>query len=279
MCDVKIAVVILTKNEEKNILRCIESIKRNFSDIHVVDSLSQDSTLDISKVARVNTYVHKQVGTYSAAEQRNWAILNIDSSAEWVLFIDADEMMPNGFGEAVKIFLNHNYKKVEVVSIPLLYHFHGRAIKSMGYPNWHDRLLSRSVRFISAVGEFVDTKKRINFESVFLIHHFNSHGMLSFVEKQSRYADYIGHETSKYLNGIQDTPYFGKSGAKGYLKRFVAKLGLLRPLFRFSYQYFLKRGFLEGRPGFLVAIYMAFFEFMICVSIIETDRREAEDLL
>lgn len=271
------AVVILTLNEENNISHCLEAILKSFRDVHVVDSGSLDNTIKISEEYAVRTYVNKQVGSYSAATQRNWALKNIKSSADWVIFIDADEIIDETFREHLILKIN-NDPEVEVISVPLMYYFHNKKVKSMGYPNWHDRIVKRTLCFSSSVGEYVNSNKRIYVRSAVIKHNFNSLGMRRFMEKQARYAEYIGKSTYHYLNG-EDVDYFNKKDGNSRLKRSIVRLGLLRPFLRFAYQFFIKKGFLEGRVGFVIALYMSIFEFLIVVSIQEEALKESKHTL
>ncbi|MFL7011309.1 glycosyltransferase family 2 protein [Enterovibrio norvegicus] len=268
----ELAVCILTLNEENNISKCIESVKCITNDIHVLDSGSEDNTRNIVISNNVKLYTNIQSGVYSAAVQRNWAIRNINSEAKWILFVDADEVISERFVKSIIEVLDS--VDVDVISIPLIYYFHDKKIRSMGYPNWHDRIVRRHVSFSASVGEFVDTDKRKYVKEAVIKHEFNSLGMRRFFEKQARYAEYIGMQTNIYLEG-GECEYFDKKDGNSKLKRSVVKLGLFRPLLRFIYQYFYKRGFTEGRSGFIVSLYMAIFELMVVVSSIEDNRNRS----
>ena len=87
----KISVVILTKNEEDNILDCLESLK-SFDEIIIVDDYSEDRTEEVIK--RINLpflkYYKRHLDKDFSA-QRNFALTKAKN--EWVLFIDADERL------------------------------------------------------------------------------------------------------------------------------------------------------------------------------------------
>lgn len=265
----KVAICILTLNEEKNIGYCLDSISKYYKEIHVIDSGSTDKTKEICDRYNVNFYTHCQSGKYSAAIQRNWAMENIQTEYEWFFFIDADEIVNYDFFEKLNSKLIST--SADVLCVPLLYYFHENKIKSMGYPNWHDRIIKKGQFFHSDVGEYIDSRNKeylIDFE---IKHNFNALGMQRFMEKQVRYAEYIGFETYLFTHGL-DSSYFGKESKNATLKRLSTKLGLFRPLARFTYQYFFKLGFLEGKPGFICAFYMAIFEFLVVVKSIEYKR-------
>ncbi|MEZ8833791.1 glycosyltransferase family 2 protein [Vibrio cyclitrophicus] len=268
-----LSICILTLNEEKNIRRCLEGLKSCTNDIHVIDSGSTDATLEILEEYQVKVYSNIQSGVYSAAVQRNWALDNIESESKWVLFIDADEIINEDSYTRISKDIEEQ-SSFDVISVPLVYYFHEKKIKSMGYPNWHDRVVKRTARFSSSVGEFVTSERRHYILDAPIQHNFNSLGMRRFMEKQTRYAEFIGKSTYSYLCG-ENVDYFNKSDGNAKLKKKVAKLGLLRPFLRFIYLYIYKRGFLEGKEGFIVAIYMAIFEFLVVVALKE-ERREKE---
>lgn len=269
MC--KIAICILTLNEEKNIRHCLNSISKYYKEIHIIDSGSTDKTKEICDSFNVKFYSNSQSrkGKYSAATQRNWAMENIHTECEWFCFIDADEIVNKKFFEKLNNALIET--SADVLCVPLLYYFHEKKIKSMGYPNWHDRIIKKGQSFHSDVGEYIDSENKEYLIDCEIEHNFNALGMQRFMEKQVRYAEYIGVETYLFTHGL-DSSYFGKDSKNATLKRLSTKLGLFRPFARFIYQYFFKLGFCEGKSGFICAFYMAIFEFLVVVKAIEYKR-------
>ena len=83
-----IACVILTKDEELHMERCILSARKVCSDVWVVDSYSTDRTCEIAE--RLGAHVVQHSFSYQA-EQFNWALDNVDVKTKWVYRIDADE--------------------------------------------------------------------------------------------------------------------------------------------------------------------------------------------
>lgn len=82
-------VIILTKNEETNIERCINSVKGWVERIVVVDSGSTDRTVELAENLGAEIYHHEPFVDY--AKQFNWAIDNTDIKTNWVFRFDADE--------------------------------------------------------------------------------------------------------------------------------------------------------------------------------------------
>ena len=86
----EISVVILTKNEEKNIEDCINSIPKSW-EIVLIDDKSTDNTLQKAKSVRQNTKIYLRSLENDFASQRNFGLKN--ATRDWVLFLDADERL------------------------------------------------------------------------------------------------------------------------------------------------------------------------------------------
>lgn len=82
-----LTVIILTKNEEKNIKKCIDSFKGIAKRFVVVDSFSTDNTESICSELGIDFYQNKFI---NHAKQFNWALDNTNISTEWVMRIDAE---------------------------------------------------------------------------------------------------------------------------------------------------------------------------------------------
>ena len=94
--QIKLSVVIITFNEEKNIARCIDSVANVADDIIVVDSFSTDTTKQILIEKKIRFVEHKFDGHI---EQKNWAITQ--AKYEHVLSLDADEALTQELQEAI----------------------------------------------------------------------------------------------------------------------------------------------------------------------------------
>src|SRR5690554_2990063 len=92
-----ISVVILTKNEEKDISTCLESLEWT-DDVHVLDSGSEDRTTEIAARHDASVIFNSFI---SFGKQRNFALDNIAMKYEWVLFLDADEVVTSPFKNAL----------------------------------------------------------------------------------------------------------------------------------------------------------------------------------
>lgn len=93
----KISVLILTKNEEENINKCIESVRQLADEIIVVDAQSRDKTAEIGKSLGAKVFVHP---FSDFAEARNFALQK--AGRDWLLYIDADERVTPELAKSIK---------------------------------------------------------------------------------------------------------------------------------------------------------------------------------
>lgn len=93
-----ITAIILTKDEEKHIARCITSLTPFVNEIWVIDSFSTDKTLEIAEELGAKTVKHP---FENQAQQFNWAIRNCEIAGDWIWRVDADEYISEELGEKV----------------------------------------------------------------------------------------------------------------------------------------------------------------------------------
>ena len=93
-----LSIVILTKNEEKNITDVINNVKTLADEIIVVDSGSTDKTVELAKKSGAKVIYRAWDNDFSA--QRNFAINNVQT--DWLLFLDADERIDALLAEQIK---------------------------------------------------------------------------------------------------------------------------------------------------------------------------------
>ena len=91
MSSSSITAIILTFNEAKHLQRCIDSVRPLTEDIMVVDSLSTDDTVAIAK--QNGAKVLERAWENNHSTQFNWALTQLPAQTQWVLRIDADEIL------------------------------------------------------------------------------------------------------------------------------------------------------------------------------------------
>ncbi len=97
---IKLSVLILTKNEEKTITDCLNSLRQLADEVIVVDDYSEDGTLSKLQTSGFKVNVYQRHLSQDFAAQRNFALSQ--AAGDWVLFIDADERMTPELSSAIK---------------------------------------------------------------------------------------------------------------------------------------------------------------------------------
>lgn len=228
----KISATIITLNEERNIRRCIQSLKRVADEIIVLDSLSTDKTKEICIEEGVS-FVEREWKGYS--ESKNY--LNSLAQFDYILSIDADEALDEELEESIlKI---KSQEKPQVYSVNRLTNYCGTWIKHSGwYPDIKVRLFPKegSIWEGAYVHEELSYPKEL--EVVQLEGHLHHFSYYDFVDHRSR-ADKYSKLTAAKMNAA------GKEAS--WLKPYISALG------RFVSMYFIKLGFLDGYMGFKIA--------------------------
>jgi len=247
----KITAVILTKNEEKNIERCLKSI--NFCDqIIIIDDYSKDKTVKIVHQVGVGRNrpvykIYEKKLNNDFANQRNFGLEK--TTNDWVLFIDADEVMSEEL-------------KKEIVSL-----FHGSIVKENAF------YLRRRDYFWEQELRFGEIRKARNRGIVRLVKKNSGqwmgtvHEVFHTANKVGQLNDYLNHYPHPTLKEfIKDINYYSSIRAEELFNRGV-KTNIFEIIFfpfgKFIYNYFLNLGFLDGPAGFTYAFMMSFHSFLV----------------
>lgn len=267
-----VSAVILCLNEKENIKRCVESL-RWCKEIVVVDSGSWDGTQEYAESLGANVVVNRPHGRFLISEQRNWALDNIKFNANWILFVDADEVIgPECRSEILsRVSSNEAYDSYELAP---RYWFMGRWLKkTQGFPCWHPRLLKRTTaRFEGGVWESFCCNARVGQIKAPYEHYAFSKGLDDWLIRHIRYADWEAERVVCFLksNRLEDLKTSRFILARGI----AARLWPARPLLRFSQKYLLQGGFWEGWQGLLFCMMMAMYELITVIKVVEALRKE-----
>jgi len=241
-----ISVIILTKNEEKNILDCLETISWA-DEIIILDDNSEDRTLEIvENLGLKNLRIIKRELQKDFSAQRNFALSKARN--EWVLFVDADERVTPELRREINDFLIEEKNKPE---------FNGVYIKRK------DILWGKSLKH----GEIANIKllrlaRRTSGKWQGKVHEKWIIG-----ESPDTFSNYILHfphpTISEFLKEINfyttiRAMELYESGRKVSLFQIV-----IYPKAKFFVNYFLKLGILDGLEGFVFAILMSFHSFLV----------------
>ncbi len=230
-----VSVVIVTENEEKNIGDALESVK-DFKDIVVVDSFSEDRTVEICKKYTNRVFQHEWQG-YAKQKQRavNYA------EKPWVLILDADERVTQRLkSEIMEEIKNASFSGFYVSRKNL---FLGKWIRHGGWwPDYTLRLFLKDIAFIEdrKVHEKVVVKGKVGYLKNPL-EHYTYRTVSDYIKKMDRYSTLSAEELRE------------KGVNPGMITMVVHSLSTFFKMF------FLRGGFMDGIHGLILAILYSYY--------------------
>lgn len=256
---VDLTVLIITKNEEANLTKCINSFRGIAKRFVVVDSFSTDSTVKIAKSLGAAVYKHPFV---DHATQVNWGLKNTEITTTWVMRIDADEELTIELAEELEHKLEDLDPEITALEVKRRVYFMNRWIQHGGvYP----MILLRIFRTGKAYCEetLMDEHMVLMDGKTLLLKNDlidnNAKGLEAWITKHNWYS---GREVTEYLHkreqldrdmAIKPKIFGNNAERKRWLKYIVYyKTPLMhRAHWYFIYRYFLKLGFLDGKEGLI----------------------------
>jgi glycosyltransferase involved in cell wall biosynthesis len=251
---IPISVIVSVKNEELNLPSCLEKLKY-FSEVIVVDSMSKDKTPEIVKSYNFKLVQFNWDGKFP--KKRNWTLRNVVLKNDWVLFLDADEILTDRFIDEISkaivdtphnsFWLNYNN------------HFMGKQLK------FGDKMRKLAF-FKKGYGEYekIEEDSWSNLDMEIHEHpviegstgnikneiiHDDYKGLEHYIAKHNAYSSW---EAKRFLS-LQEN-----SGEKFTMRQKV-KYSLINtdllPFIYFFYSYFIKLGIFDGKSGYYLAKY------------------------
>lgn len=264
---IPVSVVVMTKNEERNLPRCLDSVAR-FDEVFVVDSGSTDATCRIAVERGAHVVQFAWTGGYPKKKQ--WCLEELPFAHDWVLYLDADEAAPPELASEVAelmesgpphagyfvgydyVFLGRTLRRGQRVRKLVL--FDRRRGRFVDYPDleatnmWEVEGHYQPV-IDGAVGALKARALHADHDSLF--HYF---------ERHNKYSDW---EAVVRANGaLRSTE--GQQGSRATLKHLFDRMPLKGPV-AFLDSYVLQAGFLEGRAGFHFAVARGFYYWQVGV--------------
>lgn len=239
---IKLSAVIITFNEEKNIERCLLSLKEVADEIVVLDSFSTDNTRQICEKHNVKFFQHKFDGHI---QQKNRAITYATNN--YVLSLDADEALDSVLIKSIKEVKNNFVQQ--------------------GY--YMNRLTNYCGHWVRHCGWYPDKKLRL---------WDRTKGQWTGINPHDKYEMFNGDKTTGYLNGdilhysyysledhYKQVEYFTNISAKEYFekgKKAAAYKLIINPIAKFIDHYILHMGFLDGKSGYLISRISAYATYL-----------------
>ncbi len=251
---IKISSIIIAKNEEANIKRCIESQLECIDEIVLlIDSETTDRTKEIaSNYEKVKAEVTEWQG-YAMTKQKA-----VDkTSHDWVLWIDADEEITHELCMEINRVKENDELSVSAFDIARRAYFLGKWIKHSGwYPGRVTRLFNKKFASFNknkvheglvVKGEIGNLKNDLN--------HYTDPDIYHYYEKFNIYTTLAAEELDA-------------KGRKASFKDLV-----IRPIFLFFKMYILRAGFLDGKEGFILSVFSANYVFTKYAKLIELNKK------
>jgi glycosyltransferase involved in cell wall biosynthesis len=273
-----VSVALLTLNEEANLPRVLGCLDW-CDDLVAIDSGSTDRTLELLEGAGARI-VHRKLDDWST--HGNFMLREVEYRHPWLYYIDADEWLPPETIEEIQGTAGEAGDDVAACRLRYKNFFRGRWLRhATPYPTWITRLMRPDrcryePRRVNAHpvcdGEVRDLRGHF--------HHFSFHrGLDHWFDKHNRYS---ADEALETLAALERPMPWGDLLAGDAMKRRRALKLLsqrlpMRPTLKFLYLYLLRRGFLDGRPGYDYCRLQAIYEEMITLKAREARARSAED--
>jgi len=257
-----ISVLILTKNEERDLPGCLISVAWS-NDIHVLDSQSTDKTLEVAQAAGAKVTVRPFDGY---ASQRN-AGLALPFANPWVLILDADERIPAALAAEMQAFVARAPAATAAARIRRKDIWWGRWLKHAQISPFFVRLVrvgqahyEREINEVLMVdGEIADLTESFD-------HYPFSKGVGHWIDKHNTYSRM---EAEVIVKGLVPQPswqvaLFGRdfNERRVHQKAIFYRLPA-RPLIKLIYMLFVRRAVLDGWPGIRYAVLQSIYEYFI----------------
>lgn len=235
-----ISAVVLTKNEEKNVAKCLATLKW-CDEVLVIDDFSEDKTVEIATKHGAKIFKHHLENNF--AVQRNFGLEK--AQGEWVLFVDADERVTEALASELKAQMSN--VKTNIVG----FYIKRRDVmwgKGLRYGEMGNVKLLRLARkgageWRRAVHEVWDVSGEVG-ELKHRLLHYPHQTLREFIADIDRYSTLHAQELAK-------------EGEKSSILKIW-----MWPKLKFMQNWLFRLGFLDGGPGFVVAMLMSFHSYL-----------------
>lgn len=268
-----VTAVVFTKNEALNIKDCLTSLN-NFSEVVVVDSMSDDETnfIATSHGARVVTFEWNS----RYPKKRQWSLNEIEYKNDWVLFVDADERVNQALVDEISDFIVNKSAHYSAASIPINYFFAGKQLKHGQKPRKTVLLRLGSANFpviddltSQGMGELEGHYQPTIVGRIIKFHcgidHNDNDPISTWMIRHVKYAKWEAHLL------INNDAKKKVDISKGRYAAIFHKLPF-RPFFFFAYSFVIKLGFLDGKNGFDYAFAKSWYYWLSRVIARENDK-------
>ncbi len=236
-----ISAIVLAKNEEKNIEKCLDSLSW-CDEIIVIDDNSTDKTVELAKKKNAKVVTHAMNGNFAA--QRNFGLSK--AKGEWVFFIDADERVSSPLWYEIMAETNESNSDIQGYYINRHDTMWGKPLKYGETANI--KLLRLARRNAGQWEGHVHEEWKVNGKVMTLKNHL----------------DHYPHATVEEF--LQEINFYTDLRAKELFDKNVKSFWwspIVYPIAKFTINYIFKRGYADGIPGLVFAMLMSFHSFLV----------------
>lgn len=275
----RITAIVLTKNEELHIERCVNNLLRICEKVYVVDCFSTDKTCNLAQASGAIVMQHIYV---NQAQQFQWALENCPIETEWVMRIDADEYLTDNLIEEIEQKLPNVSFNVNGVYFPLRVRFLGKSLR-FGHlrPVRIMRLWRRGQVYMEQ--RWMDERlvlkegEAVSFRHCFIDDNLN--GLTAWTQKHNEYSnrEVVVELNRRYgfLESGDDKSLKSRNQKKTTYYRLPR---FFRALVYFGVRYIFFLGFLDGTRGLIWHTLQAYwYRFLVDSKIYEVEKRLGKD--
>ncbi len=270
--------MIITYNEALNLPFCLRSIQGWTKKIFVIDSGSTDGTQQIARSFGAEVV---ELAWEGYAHQKNWALQNLPFEADWILILDADEVITVKLRQRLESIAA---RPVDDVSengffINRLTYFLGRPGRYGGwFPNYNMRFFKSGQGLYEnrEVHEHVIIANPVGYIKQ-IMKHDDRRGLEHYVAKHNRYSTLEAREIFRAMTGNatgdEGVNIPGVTRRRRWLKRYVMPRLPFPETWRFTYMYLMRLGVLDGRVGYQFAKFISTYDYLLSIKLKDMRRQ------
>jgi len=262
-----VSVIVLTFNEGANLEACLDAVRHWALEIFIVDSGSADNTLQIAESRSAIIVNHP---FESHAKQWDWALHNLPIRGDWIMGLDADQVVTPELAREIQTLNDPKFSHIDGLYVNRRQIFRHQWIRHGGYYPKYLLKIFRPGRAITDENDLVDhhfhvpgPTAKLQYD---LIEANRKEDDISFwIEKHNRYAKKLALEEFRRRRGQRPDPisasWTGNPDQRTLrMKKLWLRMPLyVRPFLYFTYRYFLRLGFLDGKEGAIFHFMHAFW--------------------
>lgn len=269
-----ITVLVLTKNEEQDLPGCLASVAWS-DDVHVLDSMSTDRTVEIAREHGAQV-IQREFDNWAA--HQNWALANVPFRHPWVFYIDADERVTPELRDSIMAATQRPGNAV-AFKVQRRDFLHGTWLRHVQASAFYMRLFRpEKMHYERLVNPVSIPDGPTGAVKGYLDHHPFSKGMAHWVERHNAYSTLEAQQIVLNRQCKREFSVMGALAEKDFHKRRHSQKELFyrlpaRPFAKFLLLYVVKRGFLDGRAGLTYSVLQSIYEYFIVLK-----TRELEEM-